>query len=309
MESRMHERKSYRPRWTTAFVAASALFVAISASAQPQPASQPAGAVDQMQAKKYLTDARNALSEITELPAAAQLTGEPRARVQRLITNFNELITKTTDWRASYDKVEASLASLLASEPAAPAGTPGAVGTSGTVSIDPAIREKLVEFGTHLEQFKTAAGGTATSPEPPAEPPPTATATPAEPAPPATPTEPPTTPTEPPATPTEPAEPPTTVATEDNPPVDPAAANSQDSADVARDILLHLEAVEVILGAQATAQKAATAAAGGVVTTAQTPSGSTKTTITGPNVTLIPSQLDEIKTHLSEIRRLVENKR
>ena len=85
-------------------------------------------------------------------------------------------------------------------------------------------------------------------------------------------------------------------------------ANSQDSADVARDILLHLEAVDVILGANATAQKAATAAAGGVVTTTETPSGSTKTTITSPNVTLNQSQLDQIKTHLSEIRRLVENK-
>ena len=71
MESRMHELKSHRPRWTTAVVAASALFVAISAAAQTPPASQPAGAVDQMQAKKYLTDAHNALSEVTELPAGS----------------------------------------------------------------------------------------------------------------------------------------------------------------------------------------------------------------------------------------------
>ena len=59
----------------------------------------------------------------------------------------------------------------------------------------------------------------------------------------------------------------------------------------------------MILGAQATAQSAATAAAGGAVTTSPTASGSTKTTITNADVTLNPSQLDQIKTHLADIRR------
>jgi len=311
----MQASNNHQPRWTIAMAAAVALItIGIGVSAQEQQAPQASAPVDQTLARKYLTDARNALSEITELPAAQQLTGEPRTRVQRLITNFNELITKTTDWRASYDKVEASLAALLATE--APAGgTPGAVGTSGTTAtLAPEIREKLVEFGTNLEQFKATVSGDAASAEkepeappaaPPTEPPPT------EPQP----TEPP--PTEAPPTEPTPAEPPVTASptapvseeSPDNPPVDPAAAQAAESADVARDILLHVEAVEVILGAQANAQKAATDAAGGAVVTSTTPSGSTKTTITNPNVTLTPSQLDEIKTHLSEIRRLVDNKR
>jgi hypothetical protein len=275
---------------------------AMSAPASAQTPA-PAVTVDQTLARTYLTAARNALSDITELPAATELVGQPRARVQLLITQFNELITQTSDWRASYEKVEATLASLLAPEPqppadaaAAPTGTPGAVGTSGThAALDPAIRAKLVEFGTHLEQFKTAVSGMApsgaTTPEtpPPATPP---AAAPPEP-PPATAA------TDPPAT---------AVVIDDSPRVEPAAAE-QDSVDVARDILLHVEAIEVILGAQDAAQKAATAAAGGVVTTRDTPSGSTRTTITSPNVTLDGKQLEQVKTHLAEIRRLVENKK
>ena len=64
----------------------------------------------------------------------------------------------------------------------------------------------------------------------------------------------------------------------------------------------------MILGAQAAAQKASTAAAGGAVTSTETPSGSTKTTLTGPDVTLNASQLEQINTHLKEIRRLLEKK-
>jgi hypothetical protein len=230
--------------------------------------------VDQTVARKYLTDARNALSDLTGLPAAAQLAGDSRVRVQRLITQFNELITQTSDWRASCGTVEVTLASLLAPEPAAPAsGTPGAVGTSGRDNtLDPTIRAKLVEFGTHLERFKVAATA----------PPPTSAA----------------------------AEPPASATTiDDNPAVDPPPTDDQGSSDVARDILLHVEAIEVILGAQAAAQKAATVAAGGVVTTSETPSGSTRTTITNPNVTLDAKQLEQVKTHLAGIRRLVESKR
>jgi len=291
----MYARSYHRPRWTAALVAAAALYINASVLAHSQSLPQQPGPVDQTLARKYLTDARNALSDITELPAATQLTGEPRARVQELITNFNELITKTADWRASYEKVEASLASLLASEPPPAAGTPGAVGTTGTTpALDPDIRAKLVEFGTHLQQYKSAASGAAPSAEPTSEAP-----TPEPPT--APPTEPPSEP--PPATP-----PATTEERPDNPPVDPAVESAAQAADAARDILLHVEAVEVILGSQATAQKSATAAAGGTVVMSQTPNGSTKTTITNPNVTLNDSQLDQIKTHLSEIRRLVENK-
>ena len=129
---------------------------------------------------------------MTQLPAAAQLSGETRTQVQQLITNFNELITNTTDWRASYDKVAETLSSLLgpdtadtAAASASPtaAATPdpgattagaanagaanagaanaGAVGTSGTATaqLDPALRAKLVELRTHLKQFEKASGG------------------------------------------------------------------------------------------------------------------------------------------------------
>jgi hypothetical protein len=286
----MQASTNKHPRVITALVAVVALLIGVTVLAQSQPSPQPAVAIDQTLARKYLTDARNALSDITELPAAVQLSGEPRTRVQQLITNFNELITKTTDWRASYDKVEASLAMLLAEGESA-AGTPGAVGTSGsTVSLDPTIRAKLVEFGTHLEQFRSVASGEATSTEPSAEPAPA---------------------NEPPVA-TEPEPTPETATPDeerpDNPPVDPAVAAAAEAADVSRDIVLHVEAIEAILGAQDAAQQQATAAAGGQVVTSQTPSGSTRTTVTNPNVTLAPNQLDEIRTHLSEIRRLVENR-
>ena len=276
------------PRYVTAIVSVVALSIGVTVLAQNQPSPQPSAAVDQTLARQYLTDARNALSDITELPAAVQLSGEPRVRVQQLITNFNELITKTTDWRESYDKVEASLALLLADgDPAA--GTPGAVGTAGTTtSLDPTIRAKLVEFGTHLEQFKSVASGEATT----------------EPSQPESPNEPPVT-TEPEATPE------TATPDEERPenqPVDPGVAAAAEIAGVSRDIALHVEAIEAILGAQGAAQQEAVAAAGGQVVTSATPSGSTQTTITSPNVTLTPSQLDEIKTHLREIRRVVDGR-
>ena len=130
-------------------------------------------------AKVHLTAARNALSDVTQLPAAAQLTGESRTRVQQLITNFNELIGKSADWRAPYAKVEANLSTLLGSEtPPAPAtATPSAVGTSGAASgLDPAIRAKLVEFRAHLDMFKTVASAAAPAT---AAPPAAATAPPA----------------------------------------------------------------------------------------------------------------------------------
>ncbi|HET9663136.1 MAG TPA: hypothetical protein VFP00_02825, partial [Burkholderiales bacterium] len=134
---------------------------------QAQSAPSQAGQVDREAAKQHLTAARNALSEMTQLPAAAQLTGEARTQVTQLITNFNELITTNAEWRASYGKVEANLTALLGAEMAdesanraASSGTAGAVGTSGTAgALDPAIRAKLVEFRNHLDKFEQAAGG------------------------------------------------------------------------------------------------------------------------------------------------------
>ena len=281
-------------RWTTALVAAASLALATSAFAQatpPQtePPAAPQAAPQAVKgelAKQHLTAARNALNDITQLPAASQLAGEPRAQVQQLISNFNELITTNSNWRTSYAKVEDNVDTLLAAEPPAPAaGTAGAVGTSGTTAtLDPAIRAKLVEFREHLGKFEEAAGGGAEPP--PAEPPPaTATAD----APPA-------------------ATAASAAAVEDKPDSPPSDDDAQEVSIVPQEVLVHIEAIEVILGAQTAAQKSATAAAGGAVTSSETTSGSRRTTIAGPDVTLNPSQLEQINTHLTEIRRLLEKK-
>jgi hypothetical protein len=162
------------------------------ATAQP-PAEATAQKVDPEAAKKALTAARDSLAQMTQLPAAQALTGEPRAQVSQLITNFNELITTSSDWKAAYAKVDANVSALLGSQgpdespapspapstappsPASPpssttppatttpptAGAAGAVGTSGTTtgSLDPAIKAKLGEFRAHLKEFEKAAGG------------------------------------------------------------------------------------------------------------------------------------------------------
>lgn len=107
---------------------------------------------------------------MTQLPAAAQLSGDARTQVSQLISNFNELITTQTDWRASYAKVSANLTALLGPDtgtpdPSSGSGTAGAVGTSGTATpnIDPAVRGKLVELRKNLADFERVASGGATA--------------------------------------------------------------------------------------------------------------------------------------------------
>ena len=157
------------------------------AGEQPPAAAQPSTAAQQPvnadEAHRHLVTARDTLSQLTQLPAAAQLSGEARTQVAQLISNFNELIGNPPDWRASYQKVNANLTALLGPDstdaeaqggaptaaPGAPAtpgapgatATPGAVGTSGTASVelDPSIRAKLVEFRRSVNQFEKAAGG------------------------------------------------------------------------------------------------------------------------------------------------------
>jgi hypothetical protein len=77
------------------------------------------------------------LSQLTQLPAAAQLTGEARSQVAQLISNFNELITTQVQWRASYAKVAANLNSLLGpdnTDAEAAGGAPTAAGSAGTAA-------------------------------------------------------------------------------------------------------------------------------------------------------------------------------
>ena len=136
-------------------------------AAQPQ--------VDADVARRHLMAARDNLSQLTQLPAAAQLSGEPRTQITQLISNFNELITTQSNWKASYEKVAANLTALIgpdtgsaettaaAPAPAAPAtATPGAVGTAGSTAseLDPAIRAKLAELRRNLVEFQKASSGT-----------------------------------------------------------------------------------------------------------------------------------------------------
>src|SRR6185436_14168735 len=154
---------------------------------QAQAAQQPPAAaqsVDTDAVKKHLTAARDSLSQLTQLPAAAQLSGDARNQVSQLIANFNELISTSSDWRAPYGKLQSNLNALVGEQradesPAPAAGAAGAVGTSGTTTLDPGIRAKLVEFRTHLADFEKAAGGGASASASPA----------ASPATPATPTD------------------------------------------------------------------------------------------------------------------------
>ena len=90
----------------TATATADAAAQTAPAPSAPQ-ATQPAP--DQDAAKQHLTAARNALSALTQLPAASQLTGEARTQVAQLIANFNELITTQSEWRGSFAKVSANL--------------------------------------------------------------------------------------------------------------------------------------------------------------------------------------------------------
>jgi len=142
-----------------------------------QPTTSPAapqGQVDPQAAKQHLSEARDSLAQLTSLPEAAKLQGEARTQISQLISNFNELITTQSDWKAAYAKVSANLDTLLgpdasssatgmtgtAGAPPATAGTTGAAGAAGpAMQIDPAIKAKLQDFRTHLKEFEQAAGG------------------------------------------------------------------------------------------------------------------------------------------------------
>jgi hypothetical protein len=242
----------------------------VSAFAQTAPPDQPPTtpqaqpAIDQQAAKRHLTAARDTLSQVTQLPAAGQLTGDARTQVSQLI-NFNELITTQTSWQESLAKVQANLTALLGP----PSDTKPASG-----NLDPLIQARLVEFRNHLENFERVASG-----RPAAEPPP---ATPPTSAPPATPpaAAPPTAP--PPSQPAAP-QPPTAPAGE------PVLVDQQQA-------LRHINAIEAILTPRAAAPVGTTG------TTAPA------TSVGTPLVTIDRAQLETLKTHLAELKRLMEKK-
>jgi len=280
-------------------------------SQSAQPSNAPAQQADADSVKRHLTAARDTLSQLTQLPAAAQLTGDARTQVSQLISNFNELITTNTDWRAAYGKLQGNLTALVgeqrADESAAPvAGTAGAVGTSGTTAIDPAVRAKLVEFRSHLMEFeKAAGGGTNASSTPAAEP-----ADAAAPAPSST-----TAATAAPATASSPAsasaapEPTATsgnasqqpapagtsgstaaaAAAGDQQPARPAAAAGHDAkaAEGHKTAMSHIDAIEAILNGMAPAGTSGTTAS----KTAKPAAGS-----------LDSAKIEQIRTHLQQLR-------
>lgn len=164
-------------RWTVSLATAALLALPIAAfaqnppaatqqpPAQPPAAQPPAAGVDPASSKAHLSDARDTLSALTAMPEATKLQGEARTAVSQLISNFNDLITTQSEWRAAYAKVDANLTSLLGPE----AGDQP-VGTSGKPGLDPAVRAKLVEFRTHLKAFEAAAGSGSAPPAAAAQP-------------------------------------------------------------------------------------------------------------------------------------------
>jgi len=153
-------------------------------STAPEPGATPQspapGQVDAQAAKQHLSEARDSLAQLTSLPEAAKLQGDARTQVSQLISNFNELITTQTDWKAAYAKVSANIDMLIGPDSAsatgmsgttgAPPATAGTTGTAGAAApamqIEPAIKAKLQEFRTHLKEFEQAAGGLAPAASP-----------------------------------------------------------------------------------------------------------------------------------------------
>src|SRR5215212_2617664 len=81
---------------------------------------------DQEAVRQHLSSAREALAELTKLPAASQLQGEQRQQVAQLIGAFNAFATATTDWRPKYDTIDRELDQIL--------GLGGSTGMSGSAS-------------------------------------------------------------------------------------------------------------------------------------------------------------------------------
>jgi hypothetical protein len=253
---------------------------------QTQPPAQ-AGQPNEQVARQHLTAARNTLSEVTQLPAAAQLTGETRTQVAQLISNFNELITAQSEWRGSYAKVSANLTALLGPFVGTPdpSGEPGtAVGTSGTpaASLDPEIREKLMQFRKQLAEFEKAAGGTGASVQTPSTADTVPSATPPEVTRPTDPTTPPTTTppaTTPPATTPPATTPPETTPSAATPPAGTTTPAGEQAVDRV-EILRHIAAIEAML----------------------------KVEDDSGGVTLTKLQLEQLRVHLANLRQAIEKR-
>ncbi len=126
---------------------------------QTQQPSQQDGSSDQQVARQALQSAQQSLAELTKLPSAATLQGDPRTLVAGFISDFNAFATATTDWRSKYQAASASLNKTLeaaASAGSAPAPAPAEGEQAAT--WPPEIVEKLKEVRQHLDTFERASG-------------------------------------------------------------------------------------------------------------------------------------------------------
>jgi hypothetical protein len=265
-------------------------------AAQTQPQTSTPGATgtsgttstqaDAAAARQHLTEARQSLADMTALPQAQQLQGEARTQVSQLISQFNQLITTEGNWKASYDQVNATLTTLLSSAPssASSSTTSGAVGTtgsasaSGTVTIDPAIRGKLEEFRTHLQAFFAAAGGDAAG---------SASST---------------------GSASSPSSSSSSMSSTGSSSMSSAGSTSAPSA-ASDEIESHIAAIEQILNQAGAASSASSSSTGSTSSTSSATgtSGSTNpAAASGSSVTLTPQQIEQIRTHLQQLRSSIK---
>jgi hypothetical protein len=133
---------------------------------QGQPDSsqqQQQGTSDQQVARQALQSAQQSLAELTKLPAAATLQGEPRELVAGFISDFNAFATATTDWRSKYQTASASLDKALEAADrsmSAPAPAEGQAPAEGEAAAkwDADIVAKLKDVRQHLDTFERASG-------------------------------------------------------------------------------------------------------------------------------------------------------
>ena len=298
---------------------------------------QPGGDPNAEAVKRHLTAARDALSQIAQLPSAAQLTGDTRVQVSQLISNFNELITTSSQWRASYAKVDANVEALLGpagmasaasapssgaavgtsgtADPTGTSGTADATGTAGTTGAPGAssgngipadIRGKLVEFRTHLKEFEKAAGSSATAPaatgadvatrssetDPATASGSTSTGSPAQSG-------------SMPGSTASAAAGTSAQATSGAGAGTAAGGNGAGQAEATR----HIEAIEAILSRGSAGSRSATGTGGAAGTsgTAGTSGAATGTAGAGNGGGLDAAQIEQIRTHLNELRRVLGN--
>ena len=96
-----------------------------SASGGQRPEGSGGSGANQEAVRQHLSSAREALAELTKLPAASQLQGEQRQQVAQLIGDFNTFATATTDWRPKYETIDRELDQILGI---------GATGSTGSMS-------------------------------------------------------------------------------------------------------------------------------------------------------------------------------